>query len=57
VPANSVVDGRAGLNIMIRRTVVGILRGADDGDALDWTDNGALPAPDADRLVVFVIPR
>jgi hypothetical protein len=55
--AHAVVDGRAGLNIMIGRTVLEILFRADDGDAFDWTDNGALPAADADRLVVFVVPR
>jgi hypothetical protein len=57
VPAHAVVDGRAGLDIMIRRTVVGIVRGADDGDALYRTHHGALPAADADRLIMFVIPR
>ena len=55
--AHAVVDGCARLNIMIRRTVLGILFRADDGDAFDWTDNSALPATDADRLVVFVVPR
>jgi hypothetical protein len=42
---------------MIRRTVVGIVRGADDGDALYRTHHGALPAADADRFIMFVIPR
>jgi hypothetical protein len=49
--------GPTGLFIVICRTVPVILFGADDGDALYRTHHSALQAADADRLIMFVIPR
>jgi hypothetical protein len=57
VLAAAIVRGPTGVFIVICRTVPVILFGADDGDALYRTHNGALPAADADRLIMFVIPR
>jgi hypothetical protein len=57
VLAAAIVRGLTGLFIVICPTVPVILSGADDGDALYRTHHGALPAADADRLIMFVIPR